>query len=414
MSGEVIKEFLVGLGWDIDEKGMKQFDDSIKTAAKRVTLLYGTIKVAAAGIFYGISRISESFEQMGYEMRLIAPTINKTLLLRQELLKAYSAAGINLKQAVVNSVKFNLSLTKTQYALQAIYKSTASKFFPVLTKQMDIFRKNLTANMPKIIASLEKFVNFVFKAFEATVLLGQRVWSILSRIYDFFVFLHKATDGWSTIIMGVVAAWKILNLTFLATPLGKLLLGLTAILVLWDDFQVWREGGKSLFDWTSFVPVIDAVASSLEFVRNILDGFFTILFNIGGLIYDVFTLNFVGGVDKAKEALNGLIQILKNAWEGIKSLGRIGGALGGWAAQFLGGEASQPTQDQLNRFGQINNPQPLGGNVANQQQTNQNVNQQTSIIVQGSADAGQVGKQVASEQSKVNFDMVRNLKGAAR
>jgi hypothetical protein len=52
-------------------------------------------------------------------------------------------------------------------------------------------------------------------------------------------------------------------------------------------------------------------------------------------------------------------------------------------------------------------------NVANSQTSN-NLNYQTSIIVNSTADAQSVGKAVASEQPRVNFDVTRNMGGATR
>jgi hypothetical protein len=44
----------------------------------------------------------------------------------------------------------------------------------------------------------------------------------------------------------------------------------------------------------------------------------------------------------------------------------------------------------------------------------QNVNQQTQIVVQGSTDPSATARAVSGEQSRVNADMARNMRGAAR
>src|SRR5690606_147085 len=127
-----------------------KFNSAVISATKRIAALYASIKVMSAAIVFGISKISEGFEQMGYEFRLIAPAINKTLILRREMLKAYSSAGINIRSVVKDSIRLNMSLTKTKYALEAIYKSVASRFFNYIAIQSDTFRKKLYENMPKI------------------------------------------------------------------------------------------------------------------------------------------------------------------------------------------------------------------------------------------------------------------------
>lgn len=414
MTGEVIKQFLVGLGFGVDDKSLSKFNKSIKEASVRVTALYATIKAAAAGIFWSISKISEGFEQMGYEYRIIAPAINKTLVLRNELLKAYRAAGVNITQVIQQSVKFNMALAKTQFAFKAIFGSVAAKFFPMLTKQMDIFRSKIYANMPKIQASLEKFVNFVFKAFEATVILGERIFRILQRVYDFFYSLHKQTDGWSTIILAVVAAWKLLNLSFLATPLGMIIAGLVALIALWDDFQVWKEGGKSMFDWSSFVPVIDAMSMALKRVLSYFEQVAEVIAHVAFALVSLFSGDFDSFWEHIKGGLMSMLGLFGKLWDIIKSLFSVGKEIGKWAfGLFSGGDAANALKNVTALQGATPG-QPGIGNVNNQNQTNMNVQQQTSINVTGSADANAIGKHVAGEQGRVNMDMVRNMKGATR
>ncbi len=412
----MIKEFLVGLGFGVDDSSLAKFNKAIASAALRVGALYASIKVLSAGIFWSIAKISEGFEQMGYEYRIIAPAINKTLVLRREMLKAYQAAGVNITKAIQASVKFNMSLAKTQMVFKALAGSVASKFFPMLTKQMDIFRGKIYANMPKILASLQKFIAFVFKAFEATTILGARVWSILQRIYDFFVMLDKATNGWSTIILGVVAAWKYLNLAFLATPLGMIIAGITALIALYDDFMVWKEGGESLINWGSettrmivgIVAAVGALAAGVYAVVAAMRAWAV----VQTLINILLTANPIGLIIVGVTALIALLTTLAIKLGYLKGVGSFFSNMGGAVMNLVGGGDS--AANGVQNGAKLGQGQPLGTNIANQQQTNQNVNQQTHISVMGAADAQQTGKAVADQQGRVNFDMVRNLTGATR
>lgn len=410
MTGEVIKSFLVGLGFGVDDASLAKFNKAIASASVRVLALYTSIKVAAAGIFYGIAKISEGFEQMGYEYRIIAPAINKALMLRQALLSAYRAAGINIVKVVQQSVLFNFSLAKTKFALEAIYKSVGAKFLPLLTKQMDVFRSKIYANMPRIQAALEKFVNFVFKAFDATAILGGRLFSILERVYGFFRQLDDATNGWSTIILGAVAAWKVLNLAFLTTPLGMLLTGFTALLALWDDFKTFQEGGESLINWGSrttqmivgIVTVIGALGAAIGAVVGAMKAWAIIQTVINFLL----TANPIGLIIVGVTALIGLITALAVKLGYLKGVGDALSGIGSKVMGVFGGAGAAPTMNSVMQ------PAPLmppgGGGV------NQKVSQETNILVQGSADAAATGKAVAGEQGKVNFDMTRNMRSATR
>lgn len=436
MEGDVIKSFLVGLGFGVDDASLKKFNQSLAEATIKVTALYASVQVMSAAIFKSISSISEDFEQMGYEYRIIAPAINKALVLRQEMLKAYGAAGINITRVIQQSIKFNMSLAKTQFALKAIYISVGAKFFPLLTKQMDVFRSKIYANMPKIQATLEKFVNFIFKAFEATSILGARIWSILERVYDFFIQLDKATNGWSTIILGLVAAWKFLNLAFLATPLGLLIAGFVALLALWDDFKTFKEGGQSLINWGSDATKSIVGVTAAVIAAGVAFGAFKVaVFAWGAVAAVIETVGSAIQFLSAKEIIyngilaitDGLLVVLEAPiWLIVAAIGAIIAALtladakwnifGGHLSSFfsgIGGKIMDFAGGASNHVAAITGGSaPIGSNISNQQQTNMNVQQQTQINVNGSADAQAVGRQVATQQKDVNFDMARNMKGA--
>jgi hypothetical protein len=413
MSGDVIKEFLVGLGFDVDDSSLAKFNKAIGDASVKVAALFTAVQAMAAGVFYSIAKVAEGFEEMGYAFHIISPAINKALVLRRELLRAYSAAGVNITDAVLGAVKFNMALTKTQYALKAIYSSVAVKFFPLLTKQLDQFRNNLYSNLPKIQAWLERFIKATFKAFDATVQLGSRIWSILGRVYDFFVKLDQATDGWSTIILGVVAAWKLLNLSFLATPLGLLLTGLAGLLALYDDFKTYEEGGKSLFNWGPLVPTLKEVGLLLDGVLALVVAIFKAMNDIIHLRFDSLSadlMKIAGAFQSINNAIDGIVRSLGISW--VNKILDARDKIDDSVLSFFNGSNGNAAQNIQAAPGTGVLRQPLGTSNVNNANTNQNVNQQTNINVMGSADALGTAQAVTSQQYNVNRDMVRNLKSA--
>jgi hypothetical protein len=401
MEGDVIKSFLVGLGFGVDDASLAKFNKAIATASIKVAALYAGIQTAATGIFAGIAKISAGFEEMGYSLRLVAPAVNKMLILRQAMLTTYAKAGIDLRKVVRDSILFNYSLAKTKFALEAIYKSVGAKFLPLLTKQMDIFRLKIFQNMPKIQAVFKKFIEATFKAFQLTVQFGGRLYEILSKVWDFFAKLDEATGGWSTKIIAVIAAWKLLNLEFLATPLGMLIAGITALILLWDDFKVWKEGGKSLFNWGYVVPIINAVSDALSILKKVLDQAFQNLFELTGAFVDLFHLDFKRLQIDFENLFGGVGKQIQSAIELLKSFGGLFSSITGFAAdmivKFSGGSVNPPN---------IQQPGPL---LPTSHTNNATLHQQTNININGTADAHAAGKAAASEQNNVNQTATRNL-----
>lgn len=429
-NGEIIKSFLVSLGFNVDESSLAAFNKGIQSAALRVTALYGAVNAFAGSMVYAFAKISEGFEEMGYQYHIIAPAINKAIVLRQELLKAYSAAGINIRKVIVDSIRLNMSLAKTKFAMEAIYKSVGSKFFGLLTKQSDIFRKKLYENMPYIQNVLTHLVEGVFRAFEAVTILGGRLWGILSRVYDFFLALDKATNGWSTVILEVVAAWKFLNLSFLATPLGILFsLGAT-LLALYDDFKTFREGGRSLINWGSdFTKMVTGLVAGIGAIAAAFGAWSVISSVIGA----------VKALNAALSFTNALLLIVEAPfWAIVAVIGAIvggltladekwkifGGHLSGFftgigskVLDFIGGAPNLGQNVQnTGASGTVNAKpiaNPLGSNAANSQTSN-TANMQTSINITGSPNADATARAVAGQQNGVNRDLVRNMKGNTR
>lgn len=417
MGGETIKSFLVGLGFEVDSGSLSKFNKSISEATVKVAALATATIAMASAVAKSITSVSADFEEMGYEYHLIAPAINKALLLRQELLRAYSAAGTNIYKVIQSSIKLNFSLDKTKFALKALYSGVAAKFFPLLQKQSDTFRNSLYKNMPKIQHALEAFIKVVFKAFEIVTQLGARIFEILTRVWEFFAKLHQATDGWSTVIIGVIAAWKLLNLAFLATPLGMIISGLTALFLLWDDFKTFKEGGKSLIDWGSDTTKIVVAMTTAILALGAAIGAVILAMKLWTAVqvafWAVMALNPIGLWITGITILIGLVGALAAKLGLLKVPAEWLSNIGGKIMNFVGGSSSNLGANlQNNPIGQpLANP--VGGNVQSSQ-TNQHVTQQTNINISGASDANATGQAVAGQQTRVNRDSIDYLKGGSK
>ena len=409
MVGEIIQSYLVGLGFDVDDQSLAKFNKGLETAAKRVTAVAVAVTGMAAGLVAAFSKTSEGFEDLGYQLHIIAPLINKAIVLRQEMIMSYQRAGVNIRQVIVDSIKLNMSIAKTKLAFEAIYKSVASKFFGVIQKQSDDLRKKLYANMPKIIAILTKFVQVIFQAFGIVARLGERAWAILTRVFDVFKDLDQATNGWSTTILAVVAAWEAFNLSFLASPLGLILALGAAILLLWDDFKTFKEGGVSLINWGSdftkmivgLVTIVGSVVAAFyawQIATKAVSAAMAALEGIGAILSGEFVIAAapIWAIVAALTALIAALTLADNKWK------IFGGGLSGTVSDIGGG--------LLNKLGGgVGTQSPLGSNGPQGGTTNVNAMLQTSVNVQGSPNAAATGAAVLGGQKNAQADFIRNL-----
>lgn len=77
---EVIKEFLVGLGFKIDEAGMARFVTGVSKATVAVTAMGAATTAAAAAVFAGINSVASEYyqlERLGVQFRSTAEAIDQ-------------------------------------------------------------------------------------------------------------------------------------------------------------------------------------------------------------------------------------------------------------------------------------------------------------------------------------------------
>lgn len=194
------------------------------------------------------------------------------------------------------------------------------------------------------------------KVADTFIFLGGLVVQAVGWIIGGIMDLNDATNGLVGYILAAVVAWKLLNTTFLASPIGMIIALAAAIALLVDDFLVWQEGGESLIPWENWLKEINMVKDAIAAFGAWLQPYADMLF--------------------------GLFDKLQN----------LGSFIGMAASDLM---APSPAQGAG----------MTGGGA--------NVNQQTTINVNG-GDPAATGRAIAGEQSRVNGDMARNMKGAIK
>ena len=556
MSGAVIKEFLVGIGFQVDEAGLKKFDEGIKSASVKVAA-FGAASVAAVGAIVafvgsvanrldaigdtadrigataeelmrlqyvatlsgssaeaaasamenlgriageasqGIGRGAKVFADLGLSAKDASGNLKPTSQLlaevgdkikdlsRQEQVAVlsklgidpsmigaitggmqelagefdalYKAAGVDLNQAAEASGAFSDALDRLSMTFDAVKTAVAIKFMPQIARGIDTVRQFLVQNLPKIIGAVQPIFSLILRIAEAFITLAARIGSGIATILGWFVKMNDATDGWAGYLLAAAAAWKFLNLSFLATPLGMLLLLATIVALLIDDFLTFKEGGDSLIDWGSDFGIvmqgvtailagllaglvavkaaIFAKAAAIAFAQGAMAawtvavGVFNTVMGVAKIVMAAFNAvmaaNPIGLVVLAIAGLIAAGYLLIKNWETVKGwfsgffdwilagfnkVKEIGGAI----AEFFGFGGSQNAAKATgaNRGAPSLAPSPQA--AAAVKGRNQNVNQQTQIVVQGAGSPDATARAVAGQQNRVNADMARNMKGAAR
>lgn len=393
MNVDTLKEYLVKIGWDVNEIGFNK-------ASGKINFFKMGIENAAVGmaskflkssdfIISGITKVSESMIDLmettasaDLETERFARKFWTTEKNARSLSVALDSLGMeydDLFYATEEQYKRFQQLNQFGKSLEAPpalddtlvkirdIQFEFSKFKMILSYgsrwvvywigqflggDLDKIQKKLSdlntfiiRNLPSITEKIAKFFTIFYKLAKA----GYTVTEALSKsVYRFFRDMpHSAQVG----LAGLSAAVML----FMSGPMGLLIAGLTYLLLLIDDYTTWAEGGKSYYGdkWKKVKDVLDEINSGpmSELKKNLYDIFTNI-----GKIFKQITGNqdnlsvlkvVLTGISKVLglisdslefindtiDALNGKISDIKdNSWMG-KLLNKFPG-LSDWFEEF--------------------------------------------------------------------------------
>jgi len=116
--------------------------------------------------------------------------------------------------------------------------------------------------LQKATPALEKFLGFLqeigswAQRHEKIVAIITGIAGGLAGIAALGTGLGIVVASWTALIGAIAAAWPVLVVIGIVAALGA------AILLLWQDYEVWSEGGKSFFDWSAWTNMISEAAAA--------------------------------------------------------------------------------------------------------------------------------------------------------
>ena len=214
-------------------------------------------------------------DNMGIDRSLIPMLISDTGKLTEEFRAMYAVAGYDAKEAGKASTEFMGEIGKLTTMVGLLAKSVALAFIGRIRHDVANLRKVIMENFDKIKRIFEGAIKIVLRIAAVISALVYRVISWISALVSWY---DKLDDGQKKVVVGIgllLAAWKLLNAGFLATPLGLIITGLLGIVALVDDYLTYMEGGESYFDWGPWADSIETARAALSKVISAVGGFVT-------------------------------------------------------------------------------------------------------------------------------------------
>lgn len=376
-SQEVLREFLVSLGFQIDGSGQKKFVDGVVGASLKVAELGVAVKTASAAVVASVTVIASQMEslyfasqrtgaavaniqalgfaaaQMGstadaakgslenlarfmrnspgasgliqtlgvqtqgangqlrdttdilkdlgkqfanmpyYRANAYAQALGideKTLMaLRQgmgqfgdDYKDMLAKAGLDSQQAAESSHAFMNQVRSLGAAFVILSQKVGTSLAGKMSGDIKRFREGLVDNFGRISSIIERVVGVVLKMADVVSSLALRGMQAIGALIDWFDGLDSGTKTLIESVAALYAGWRLLNMGFLASPIGIIVALGAAILALYDDYKVWKEGGKSLIDWGKWEPQIQAAVAGLKELGAELGTLAHVLLNIFG------------------------------------------------------------------------------------------------------------------------------------
>ncbi|MFM3493783.1 hypothetical protein AB8Q44_26615 [Klebsiella pneumoniae subsp. ozaenae] len=182
------------------------------------------------------------------------------------------AIGYNADVAAVSSNKFMTSLRSFGLMAGMARDKIGSSLADGLAGSLDRLRRQILENFPKIEGAITSTVKGILWAGEMVGRVIYRLIQLGQSISDWWDSLDKQSQQLIELIGALTAAWWMLNRAMLASPITWVLGIAAAIALLWEDYQTWKEGGKSLIDWGKWKPEVDAALKMVgDLKQTVLD-----------------------------------------------------------------------------------------------------------------------------------------------
>jgi hypothetical protein len=316
VTASVIKEFLVGLGFKIDANSEQKFTAGIKSATAGAVALGNVYADAAEKVVKAVAQMASGLEDLYFMAQRTKSSAENI----QALGYAASQMGSSVEgargsiEAMAKFLRENPGGESLIHSIGVQTRDTNGALRDTTEIMVDIGRR--LSGMPQYRAV--QYANVLGIDYKTLVALEQGVGNFGTRYKDmlrrFGLNVDKATEqshrlmvAWrdmkasagilssivGTTLIGVFDElqhrWESLDQTtrdniktgaewaagiaaivavISGGPLAWIAALGAALLALWDDYQVWKEGGKSLIDWGKWEPGITMATNAVKILGN--------------------------------------------------------------------------------------------------------------------------------------------------
>ncbi|MWD19620.1 transglycosylase SLT domain-containing protein [Escherichia coli] len=239
--------------------------------------------------------------------------------------------GFNAESAAKQSNIFMTSMRNLTMTLGQAKDKIGSNLAGGLAGSIDNFRRQILDNWPKIEAVITKIIKGIIWAGDAITRVLWRTGQAVEGVIAWFKKLNPATQQLIALFSGLLVAWRLLNTAFMSSPLGMITTLIIALGLLLDDYQTWKEGGKSLIDWGKWKTEIDQAVKMIGDLKKTVTDLTKALAKLLGIDPKSWSLkwdfsNFISQMGEFGKMLNMIADLLNaikdGRWADAASIGK--------------------------------------------------------------------------------------------
>jgi hypothetical protein len=275
---------------------------------------------------------SKYASMMGIDQNTLFAMINGLGQLTAAYKQMWQAAGLDPSGNSQQAHNFMVQLRTLGEAFDILAIKVEASLAGPLAADIEQFRKLIVDHFGDITAVIDAVAKGFIVLGLLTVGALTEAFDILHKLSDIFHTLDPQTKQWLELLGGVLLAWKAMNLAFALSPIGAVLLLVAGLLLLYQDYETWKHGGKSLIDWSKWQSDIDKAEKFFTWFHKTVDG---IVQSVGGwqIVFASFLTYFVGSWSIAIiSRLGTILGLIAAVGRGMLGLGGAGVAAGAAAA----------------------------------------------------------------------------------
>lgn len=320
MAAETLKEYLVSIGWEVNESDYKHAksvvdDFGSKIAAKLTPNIkaFGTAANVVLDILVSTNKVIAQTISSVADFDLEIEKQARLWWVSEEAARSYQTALdalgetnddlltmtdeqyrrlIELNQIgrsleapkevddfllTIRDVKFEFAKLKVeiQYGMRWVtyfFAKMNGTDATTIRERLRELNEKIQKNLPIIAEKVAKVLNVFYRLGKAAVRVVKVLYDILVNLFDLFDTKLGKTAGLVTSFF----------LLLKSGPIGWFIAAITSLLLLIDDYMTWQRGGISYFDWGSFdnqfgdikdnlLDIKDDILDIISFVDKIFD-----------------------------------------------------------------------------------------------------------------------------------------------